>query len=173
MKLIRYLKNLWFALTGRNLYREALVKTQRQRDNAEQDILNYQNLTENLRQRVSEKDLRIEDLRRYYSALINALRSQHKVEREVWQTKEQELREDLDIMLEQLKHVNQDIGREKMSTNLLHKTNAALNDLCQAMTSEDVVKMKHAVEYLDWSNPLSQIARLHLNVLLRAGTASV
>lgn len=188
MKLTRYLKNLWKALTGRNpyeeeleeqqrLHREAEAKVQAQdaelraakksQKAAEEQVGSYQNLTENLRKRITEKEIFIDQQRRDYTKAVNTLREQHRIQREELEQKNQELRDDLEATLKQLQCVNKDIGREMMNTNLLSKTNNALSDLCQAMASEDVGKMKAVVEYLDWSNYLSRIAQYHLDVLVR------
>lgn len=188
MKLTRYLKNLWKALTCRNPYEEELEEQQRLHSEAEakvqaqdaelrvakksqavaeEQVGNYQNLTENLRKRITEKEIENDRQRSDYTQAVNTLREQHRLQREELEQKNQELRDDLQATLDQLQRVNHDIGREMMSTNMLHKTNAALNDLCTAMRSEDVEKMKSVAEYLNWSNPLSQIVQLHLNVLTR------
>lgn len=188
MKLTRYLKNLWKGLTGRNpyeeeleeqqrLHREAEAKVQAQdaelraakksQKAAEEQVGSYQNLTENLRKRITEKEIENDRQRRDYTKAVITLREQHRLQREELEQKNQELRDDLEATLKQLQCVNKDIGREMMNTNLLSKTNNALSDLCQAMASEDVEKMKSVVEYLEWSNPLSRIAQYHLNVLVR------
>ncbi len=188
MKLKRYLRNLWLALMGWNPYQVELAETKRHLDDAkvdahrwtdvakkatdslvrkEQEVKNYQNLTENLRQRITDKDIEIDRRKRDYANAIDTLREQHRLEREELKQKNQNLRDDLDATLEELQKVNHDMGREMMNTNLLAKTNAALNDLCQAMRSADVEKMKAVAEYLDWSNLLLQVAQLHLVVLRR------
>lgn len=188
MKIKRYLKNLWIALTGRNPYEEELSEVstrcaqaeataqsqERQlcgmngeKVRAELQVRDYQNLTENLRKRITEKEIENDRQRRDYTKAVNTLREQHRMQFEELEQKNQELRDDLEATLEQLQRVNHDIGREMMNTNLLSKTNNALSDLCQAMASEDVEKMKSVVEYLDWSSPLSRIAQYHLNVLVR------
>ena len=186
--LTRYLKNLLRALAGHNpfwleldeqqrLHREAEAKVQAQdaelraakesQKAAEEQVGSYQNLTENLRKRITEKEIENDRQRRDYTQAVNTLREQHRLQREELEQKNQELRDDLQATLEQLQRVNKDIGREMMNTNLLSKTNNALSDLCQAMASEDTEKMKAVVEYLEWSNPLSRIAQYHLNVLVR------
>lgn len=164
MKLKRYLKNLLLALVGQNPFRRELEEENRLRI---EETRNYQNLTENLRQRITDKDIALDQQKRDYNQAVITMREQHRLQREELEQKNQELRDDLEATLEQLQRVNHDIGREMMNTNLLSKTNNALSDLCQAMTSEDVEKMKSVVEYLEWSNPLSRIAQYHLNVLVR------
>ena len=171
-----YLKNLVCALLGRNPfqkemdalndnYQKALQvvtvladKTEAldaKLKETEASIKSYQLLTENLRQRVSEKDDEICRMKEFYGKRIN----EHKV-------KISELHDDLDGTLEQLQRVNQDIGREMMSESMLRKTNAALNDLYVAMESRDEEKLKMAVDYLDWNRYLMQIAKLHLDMLI-------
>ena len=188
MKIKRYLKNLWIALMGRNPYEEELSEIstrcaqaestaqsqERQlrgmdadRVRAEMQVRDYQNLTENLRKRITDKDIALDQQKRDYNQAVSTMREQHRLQREELEQKNQELRDDLETTLEQLQRVNHDIGREMMNTNLLSKTNNALVDLCQAMASEDAVKIKAVVEYLEWSNPLSRIAQYHLNVLVR------
>ena len=188
MKLKRYLKNLWIALMGRNPYEEELseVRTrcaqaeataqsqERQlcgmnadRVKAEQQVQSYQNLTENLRKRITEKEIENDLHKHDYTQAVNTLREQYRMQREELEQRNQELRDDLQTKMDQLQRVNHDIGREMMNTNLLSKTNNALYDLCQAMASEDVEKMKAVVEFLEWNNPLSRIAQYHLNVLVR------
>lgn len=120
----------------------------------ENSIKSYQALTENLRQRVGEKDNEIRSLKEYYGKRINE-RNRKIIE----------LRDDLDGTLDQLQRVNQDIGREMMSASLLKKTNIALNDLFVAMESGDEGKMTMVVDYLDWNHALSQIAQQHLKVM--------
>lgn len=188
MKLKRYQKNLWVALTGRNPYKvelneisircaqaettarvqgRQLSKMNTDRISAEQQVRNYQKLTENLRERISEKDTQLEQKRQDYVNAFVAMRHQNVQQREKLEQKNQELRDKLDATLEQLQRVKKDIGREMTNTNLLSKTNNALSDLYQAMASEDVEKMKAVMEYLEWSDPLSRIAQYHLNVLVR------
>lgn len=188
MKLKRYQKNLWVALTGRNPYKveldeisircdqaettarvqeRKLSKMNDDRISAEQQVRNYQKLTENLRERISEKDAQLEQKRQDYVNAFVAMRHQNVQQREKLEQKNQELRDELDVTLEQLQRVSKDVGREMTNTNLLAKTNNALSDLYQAMASEDVEKMKAVMEYLEWSNPLSRIAQYHLNVLVR------
>jgi len=184
----RYLKNLWKALRGRNPYEEELTEIRTQcaqaeataqsqerqlcdmngeKVRAELQVRDYQNLTENLRKRITEKEIENDRQRRDYTQAVNTLREQHRLQREELEQKNQELRDDLDDTLEQLQRVNKDIGREMLNTNLLSKTNNALVDLCQAMASEDAEKMKAVMECLEWSNPLSRIAQYHLNVLVK------
>lgn len=187
MKLKHYLKNFWLALIGMNPYKVELDNVKQQRDKAEarvkrllewaktvtvcndkhiQLVKDYQNLTENLRQHITDKDIRIDEMRRDYSNAIDTMRRQIRREREGWQTREQELEENLDAALERLKKVEADIGRKEMtSTNMLRKTDASLNDLRVAMASKDIGKMKSAVENLGWSDVMSQIAQLYLDVL--------
>lgn len=171
-----YFKNLVCALLGRNPfqkemdalndnYQKALQvvtvladKTEAldaKLKETEASIKSYQLLTENLRQRVSEKDDEICRMKEFYGKRIN----EHKV-------KISELHDDLDGTLEQLQRVNQDIGREMMSESMLRKTNAALNDLYVAMESGEEEKLRMAVDYLDWNRYLMQIAKLHLDMLI-------
>lgn len=188
MKIKRYLKNLWIALMGRNPYEEELsemstrceraesfaravgervIAMTGEKVRAEMQVRDYQNLTENLRKRITEKEIENDRQGRDYTKAVNTLREQHRLQREELEQKNQELRDDLQATLEQLQRVNHDIGREMMNTNMLSKTNNALVDLCQAMASEDTEKMKAVVEFLEWSNPLSRIAQYHMNVLVR------
>ena len=184
----RYLKNLWKALRGRNPYEEELAEIRTrcaqaeataqsqerqlcdmngEKVRAELQVRDYQNLTENLRKRITEKEIENDRQRRDYTQAVNTLREQHRLQREELEQKNQELRDDLEDTLEQLQRVNKDIGREMMNTNLLSKTNNAFVDLCQAMASEGAEKIKAVVEFLEWNNPLSRIAQYHLNVLAK------
>ena len=188
MKIKRYLKNLWIALADRNPYEEELseistrcaqaeatAQSQEQqlcsmngeKVRAELLVRDYQKLTENLRRRITDKEIENGRQRRDYTKAVNTLREQHRMQREELEQKNQELRDDLQASLEELQHVNHDIGREMMNTNLLSQTNNALSDLCYAMESEDAEKMNAVAEFLEWSSLLSRIAQYHLNVLMR------
>ena len=183
---MNYLKNLLRAILGKNPYlldmetvsrayeqaaervqslEKVYAQVQQKMSEDDQQLKGYQKLTENLRQRLAEKDAQMKEQATVYSEAVNTLRKQHKMQRGEWATKNEELRDDLNATLEQLQRVNQDIGREMMSANMLAKTNAALNDLCTAMEAGDMEMMKQAVEYLDWSNLLVRIAQRHLIVL--------
>lgn len=185
----RYLKNLWLAFAGINPYKmeleslrskndmltsisdgyeQQIFHAEQEKEEAEKKVMDYQDLTEYLRKHLADKDVQMDDLKHNYEIAVNTLRMQHVIEREEWKTREQELLEDLDATLEQLQKVNGDIGREMMSTTLLHKTNASLNDLCTAMASGDIEKVKSVVDYLEWNTTMSQIAQHHLDVLLKA-----
>lgn len=190
MKIYVYVKNLWRALRGENPYGSELVELTRTAEvqseiieSLTEDCCNhneksewvqsrleevertYQNLTENLRQRIKEKDEQIADQSLRYADAITTLRLQHKMAVEGLETKNEELKADLDATLDELQKVKADIGREMMSANLLHKTNCALVDLLQAMESGNIEKMKMVVEYLSWNHILSRIAQCHLDFL--------
>ena len=187
----QYFENLYYALTGRNPFQKEmddlsaryatldsehtrvlrilndlgeqldvveakLAEAEREKEVGKQKEKSYQQLTENLRQHLSEKDETIRELHEYCGKCTT--------ERD---QKIADLKEDLDATLEQLQRVNKDIGREMMNTNLLAKTNAAMNDLCTAMEIGDTESMMQAVEYVEWSNGLSRIAQQHLIVLRR------
>ena len=130
---------------------------------AEGKIKDYQNLTENLRRRVTEKDLEIE---RYKRKLVD----RHEEFQERMAERDEKianLRTDLDGTLAQLEKANKLLAKELMAQSLLEKTNNGLEDLLSAMQSGDVEKIAMAVQYLDWSNPLSRIAQQYLMVLRR------
>lgn len=162
MKSVRYLKNLLNVLTGHNPFQQELEEEQRLHI---EETRNYQNLTENLRKRITDKDILLDQQKRDYNRAVDTLREQHRLQREELEQRNQELRDALSATQDMLQRVNNDLGREMMNTNMLAKTRNALNDLCQAMASEDVETMKRVVEYLEWCNPLSRIAQYHLRVL--------
>lgn len=91
MKLKRYLKNLWRAITGKNPFEAEMQEEQRRcqaaeektkalgadvarllgdRTRAEQEVKNYQNLTENLRQHLVDKDVVKERMKKDYQKRI-------------------------------------------------------------------------------------------------------
>lgn len=164
----RYLYNIIIAILGRNPYKmelekltkeleetleavnirdmrirsyEAVVETQKQ------TINDFKRQTENLRDRIKDKDIAIQENRKLHRMQLNGLR------------------EDLNVTLEKLQKANKLLGQECMSKTMLERTNQHLNDLAQAMNSGDEEKMKQVVEYLGWSDPLAHIAQRHLSTL--------
>lgn len=101
-----------------------------------QRVHDYQSLTENLRQRTIELEERLKDER-----------------------------SDHNKTLDRLQDANQQLARECMAKSMLEKTNSNLADLAAAMQDGDEEKMKMAVEYLGWCDPLARIAQRHLNLL--------
>lgn len=210
----RYFKNLLIALLGRNPYQLELERktneyeltaeeVERQRDQIyllearlatlQRDVQGFQNLTENLRKRVTDKDIAIDGLRRdkaecvqklkvahakeldeqsaRHKSEMDTLRDEHQRElvdrHEEYEEKLADLRSDLNATLEQLQKANKGIAREMLAQSMLDKTNNSLQDLVTAMKRGDVDMMMMAVEYLEWSNPLSQIAQLYTQLLKR------
>lgn len=188
MKPKRYLKNLLRALVGHNpfrqeleeqhrLHREAEAKVQAQDivlremkrcvKKAERQVLDYQSLTENLRQRITDKDMTLDQQKRDYNQAIGTMREQHRLQCEELEQKNQELRDDLEATLEQLQKANNTIGKDIMAQSLLDKTNNGLEDLYAAMQRGDTEAMMEVTKDLDWSNHLTRIAQQHLMVLKR------
>lgn len=172
-----YLRTLLLALRGRDPFREQVesldkdLKTASDKQNSleekletldkllgrERERINgYINLTENLRQRIAEKDAQIEDTSSYYRGLLK--------------DKEEAMSELRSRMLaaeNELDTVRKDIGKEMRNSNLLTKTNSGLSDLCTAMSCGDIEKMMMVTEYLEWNSYLTRIAQYHLTVLRR------
>lgn len=188
MKPKRYLKNLLRALLGHNPFRQELEEQHRLRreaeakvqaqdivlreikrcvKKAERQVLDYQSLTENLRQRITDKDMTLDQQKRDYNQAIGTMREQHRLQREKLEQKNQELREDLEATLEQLQKANNTIGKDIMAQSLLDKTNNGLEDLYAAMQRGDTEAMMEVTQGLDWSNHLTRIAQQHLMVLKR------
>ena len=210
----RYFKNLLIALLGRNPYQLELERktneyeltaeeVERQRDQIyllearlatlQRDVQGFQNLTENLRKRVTDKDIALDGLRRDKAECVQKLKAAHAKElneqiarhrwemdtlrdehqrelvdrHEEYEEKLSDMRSDLNATLEQLQKVNKGIAREMLAQSMLDKTNNSLQDLVTAMKRGDVDMMMMAVEYLEWSNPLSQIAQLYTQLLKR------
>ncbi len=152
----------------------------------EQQVLSYQNLTEHLRQSITDRDIKLEryktewqqKLAKDLSDLRSDLREQY--ERELVDRHEEyeekmaerdakiaDLREDLDRTLELLQKANAAVGKDLMAQAMLEKTNNGLEDLCSAMQSGEVEKLLMATQYLDWSSTIVRIAQLHIGVLRR------
>ena len=173
----RYLKNLLLAVfavdpfsqelkeltKGFNSIQEALQDMQQRAERLEDEvedyskkINDYQNLTENLRQRIVEKDLIADTMKKDYISQI--------------QSRDEEICKlglELESTKDEFRKVKGDIGKEMKSTTMLAKTNNGLTDLCTAIASNDPEKLRMAAEYLDWSIPLAQIARSYLCLLDR------
>lgn len=170
-------------------FEEKMSRTYQELAQAKEKILAFQRLTENLRQSVTDKDATLDAERRdradaikrltaEHEAALKALKEQFKHEtidrHEEYEARMAErdekiagLREDLDRTLELLQKANSTIGKDLMAQSMLEKTNNSMEDLAAAMQSGDVDKMMMATEYLDWSNQLTRIAQLHVNVLKR------
>lgn len=116
----------------------------------------FQKLTEDLRQHLEEKNNEIRNTKEFYEKRSTQMMQ-----------KTEELREDLDATLEQLQRVNNDKGKEMMSSSLLRKTNIALNDLLEAMKSGSPEAMKQVAEYIDWNPLMAKVARCHLDFLTK------
>ena len=95
----RYFKNLLIALLARNPYREELARMTESYNEEKTRICDYQNLTENLRKRITEKDLAIDDVKSQLRKTIAA--------REL---KIAELREDLNATLKILQEAKSEIA---------------------------------------------------------------
>lgn len=209
-----YFTNLVIALLGRNPYREQLEAVQKEYDmtaemvaslnerifkledklsKAEQELVNFQNLTENLRQSVTEKEAAkynqwknyVEEIRKAeekHTAIVNELKQQY--EEQIQQLKQQHerevidrheeyeeklngLREDIARTSDRLQEANKAMANNLMAQSMLDKTNNGLNDLVSAMASGEVETVLAATQYLDWSSYLTRIAQCFLNVLRR------
>lgn len=198
-KVGRYFKNLLIALLGSNPYAIELQRTQedykktgqvveKQREQIytldtklaqlTEQVSGFKNLTENLRERVNDKNIALDAERRERVEAVRRLNTAHEMEVSALKKKLEEqvderdekiaaLREDLDGTLEQLQRANQALGRNCMAQAMLDKTNNGLKDLIAAMQHGDEEKMAMASQYLDWSSYLAHIAQLHLQVLRR------
>ena len=155
----RYLRNLLFALLGKNPYwlelHNAEKKLQIMTGN---EILNYQNLTENLRRRVVEKDADLhkqaETFRKEFYKVRNCINERD--------AKIAGLREDLEDTLKRLQKSNHTIAY----------ITGALNDFCDAMQAGDSEKLLATAEDIKmWCAPLYNIAQQHIMVLQRVAAS--
>lgn len=188
----RYFKNLLSALFGNNPYRLALDKATekceqtanslRQLEVTEADhmkrIAGYQNLIENLRKRVTEKDITLDNKTKEHFAEIDKIKAECRTEiekmRELCDRRLDErdgkiaaLREDLDDTLERLQQANRALAHDLMAQQMLDKTMNALDDLYATMQSGDAEQIRAFTEKLEWCNPLLRIAQKHIMVLQR------
>ena len=133
-----------------------LAETEKVKAALEKEKMGYQNLTENLRKRVQEKENALVEIEQDYEKRFaeqgNKIRA---------------LQEDLNAAQEQLLKANNVIGKDLMARPLLDKTNNGLEDLAQAMQRGDTEAMMEVTQGLDWSNHLTRIAQQHLMVLKR------
>lgn len=139
----KYFHSVFLAIIGRNPFLKELKKVEKELEKERTHARDLQQLTENLRSRITDKDIEIEDMR----------------------VEERGLREDLNVTLEKLQVANRAVASECMSKSLLDKTNHSLNDLASAINSEDEDTVAMAVQYLDWSSPMARIAQRYLNLL--------
>ena len=150
---------------------ERIYKLEESLSEANRQVHNYQDLTENQRKTITDKQATINDNAKEYEKMIQDMQRSHQAEltdlHEQYEERLRVLREDLDQTLDKLQTANKAIAKEMLSQSMLIKTNNGLEDLCAAMATDDVEKMKMATQYLDWSSPLVRIAQYHLRVLIR------
>lgn len=183
---MKYLKNLLIALLGRNPYlleleqtREEYMLTASRVQQLETALCEYgekqaadkkridslQNLTEILRKRITEKDAELhrqagssqEELTRmrdFYDKSINERDEKIAV-----------LREELDDALERLQKANHALAHDCMAQQTLDKTVSVLDDLYNAMQSDDIEGILFISSNLDWCVPLLHVAERHVAVL--------
>lgn len=206
----RYFCNLLIAILGKDPYQEELNKVKLEYDKTaqavehlrkqyyglldtkaatEQDVKRleesvkaFQNLTENLRQRITDKDIaldlqakeyrdRVARMKQEWAQTEERLKADYSAKYEEKMAdrdaKIDALREDLDASLAQLQRANRAMANNLMSQAMLEKTNNGLEDLIAAMQSGDTEKIIMATQHLDWSNHLVRIAQVHLGVLRR------
>ncbi len=194
-RIVRFCKHLWNAVRGLDPFAKEVgeliegynsaVETQKSLEqravNAElalkktnEFLVGFQTLTENLRQRVADKEELVEQVRKEradererYKKAVEAMRFQHSQERAVLEQRLAETKEDLNATLQQLQHANSSLGKDIMAQSLLEKTNNGLEDLYAAMQRGDTEAMMEITQGLDWSNHLTRIAQQHLMVLKR------
>ena len=131
----RYLRNLMKALLGINPYRQKIKQAMaeygltarniqqfvaagvecKEKLTAERErIASYQNLTENLRQRITEKDIEIHRLTMDYQQELNKMRSLYDKDIKERDERIAELRKDLDNTLNLLRNATRALdGAEK------------------------------------------------------------
>ena len=192
---VRYIRHIILALLNKNPFQEELERVKSEYEQtannlkdaqeqifiieeklsgAESLVKDYQNLTENLRERITDKDTLFDRERREHSRIVqhteelkNQEISKLRESESILKEKVNGLKDDLEETLEQLQTSRHALAQECLSQHMLRKTNDGLDDLCRAMSSGDAEAVKKVVEYLDWSNHLSRIAQYHLQVLLR------
>lgn len=138
-----YFYRIWLALRGRNPYRPELIEAKRNYKKERAHARDLQQLTENLRKRITDKDIEIEDQ----------------------EVEIRGLREDLELTLQRLQDVQKAQAHELISKQLLQKTNLHLGELVEAMKSGDTEKLEMYVEGEYWNKHMAAIARLHLSAL--------
>lgn len=166
-----YAESQLTALT--DMHRDVSNKMLELKEASEESVKVHVKQMSGMRKMLEEKDNVIGELRdeaseRYerYATALNALRAQQRKRVDELETEKNNLREDRDAALEQLQKVQGDLGREMDNTNTLNKTNAAINDLLQAMQSRSEEKMKMAVNYLAWHEGLAGIAQACLDDMM-------
>lgn len=132
MKIRRYFGNLWLALTGRNPHNA---------ESDDQQLKDYQNLTENLRKRITEKDMRIDAITRDYSNAVITMRKQHKMRVEELETENAQLQEDRDYALNCSQEARKAMAQECMANVMIERTNGWLDGLYDALVSGDTEKL--------------------------------
>ena len=172
MELLRYLKNVAVAVSGRNPYvvelddiksqlkevvttskelSELSVKISEEKEAAERRLYDLQELTETLRQHLSDKDLeldlangdvrrlntRLDEQRKRYENAVNTMRKQHATQREDMETEMAQLREDRDYALNCLQQAKQEQAHECMANIMLERTNNWFDDFYAALVSGD------------------------------------
>ena len=140
---MKYFQRVFLAIIGRNPFLQELKKVENELKKERTHARDLQQLTENLRSRITDMDIEIEDMR----------------------VEQRGLREDLNTTLEKLQAASHAVANECMSKSMLDKTNHSLNDLASALHSDDEDTIAMAVQYLDWSNPMARIAQRYLNLL--------
>lgn len=109
-------------------------------------VKDYQRLIENLRTRLADADIthrqEMADLHASYKMQVKNL-------------------------TDKLQKANADMGNYIRSQQMLERTNDALTDLAAAIAGGDTDDIIRVTEELEWSNPLTQIAHGHLNILRR------
>lgn len=202
----RYFKNLLIALFARDPYRQELdelreaydltakrvgeldelrYKLEAKMAATESRVRSFENLTENLRKRVMDKDILLTQLTADHrkqvnqmtiekAAAVNVIKAKMQKQADDYEERMSErdakieaLRDDLNTTLERLQDANRALGHDLVAKSMLEKTNNGLEDLYAAMKSGEVEQVLSATQYLDWSNHLTRIAQCYLAVLRR------
>lgn len=202
MEANRYLKNLFVALSGKNPYRieldkvrvsyeetkrevlglkELYYQTVKKYDETNSRIKDYQNLTENLRPLITEKDIELDSMRRElkqsaiklteqsarYENAVNTMRQQHKLKIEELEAEAAQLREDRDYALGCLQDTKQKQARECMANVMLERTNNWFDDFYAALVSGEPDEVALIGERDDLGSRQAKIAQQCVAILRR------
>ncbi len=138
-----YFYRIWLALLGHNPYRPELTKVKSELRKERAHVKDLQQLTENLRSRITDKEIEISDLNVY----------------------QRDLREDLELTLQRLQEVQRGQAYDLMAQEMLKKTNLHMGELVEAMESGEVEKLQMFIDREYWNKNMAHIARLHLELL--------
>lgn len=138
-----YFYRIWLALLGHNPYRPELTKVKSELRKERAHVKDLQQLTENLRSRITDKEIERADMDRYV----------------------RDLREDLELTEQRLQEVQRRMAFDLMAQEMLKKTNLHLGELVEAMESGEAEKLQMFIDGEYWNKNMAAIARLHLSLL--------